>query len=127
MRKGFTLLELIIVIIILGVLATLGFTQYVKVVEKGRSAEAKAILGDIRTGQMAYHLEHNAFAASLADLPVSAPTVATTTHYFIYGATGTTATATRLIAGGKLPTGTVAYTVTIDYQNGTFSGSAGYY
>ena len=127
MKRGFTLLELIIVIIILGVLATLGFTQYVKVVEKGRSAEAKAILGDIRTGQMAYHLENNAFATSLDYLPVSAPTSATNTHYFIYAATGTNATATRLTTGGKPPTGQVAYTISIDYSAGTFGGSAGYY
>jgi len=40
-RKGFTLLELIVVIIILGILASLGFSQYIKMVEKGRSAEAR--------------------------------------------------------------------------------------
>jgi prepilin-type N-terminal cleavage/methylation domain-containing protein len=41
-KKGFTLLELIVVIVIIGVLATLGLTQYASMVERGRSAEAKA-------------------------------------------------------------------------------------
>ncbi|MBU0547795.1 MAG: prepilin-type N-terminal cleavage/methylation domain-containing protein, partial [Candidatus Omnitrophica bacterium] len=37
MRKGFTLIELIVVIIIVGILASVGMTQYTKVVEKGRA------------------------------------------------------------------------------------------
>lgn len=47
MKKGFTLLELIIVIIIIGILATLGLTQYARMVERGRGAEARQLLGNI--------------------------------------------------------------------------------
>ncbi|MDD5730533.1 MAG: prepilin-type N-terminal cleavage/methylation domain-containing protein [Candidatus Omnitrophica bacterium] len=134
MKKGFTLLELIIVVIILGVLATLGFTQYVKVVEKGRTAEAKAILGDIRTAENAYYLEYATYT-TLPNLPVGAPAVApactATTHYFGYNivaAAGTfTATATRCTSGGKTPNFTgAAYAVTLD-QGGNWSGTAGYF
>jgi prepilin-type N-terminal cleavage/methylation domain-containing protein len=49
MRKGFTLLELLIVIIIVGVLATIGFTQYTAVVERARGAEARQVLGQLRS------------------------------------------------------------------------------
>ncbi|MDD5130223.1 MAG: prepilin-type N-terminal cleavage/methylation domain-containing protein, partial [Candidatus Omnitrophica bacterium] len=45
MKKGFTLVELIIVVIIVGILASIGLTQYNKVVEKSRAAEARMILG----------------------------------------------------------------------------------
>ncbi|MFH1128419.1 MAG: prepilin-type N-terminal cleavage/methylation domain-containing protein [Candidatus Omnitrophota bacterium] len=127
MRKGFTLLELIIVIIIIGVLATLGFTQYTKVVEKGRAAEARAILGSLRTAERAYYLEYEAFTATLADLGIDAPAVCATTHYFSYAcalATGT-CTATRCIAGGKTPNAAVVYNKTLD-QAGVFGGTAGY-
>jgi type IV pilus assembly protein PilE len=48
-KIGFTLLELLIVIIIVGVLATIGFTQYTAVVERSRGAEARRILGQLRS------------------------------------------------------------------------------
>ena len=63
-RKGFTLLELVVVVIILGILATLGFTQYTKMVEKGRTAEAKMILGQIRTAQVAYNQQFGGFTTA---------------------------------------------------------------
>jgi len=47
--KGFTLLELIVVIIIIGILATLGFAQYTRMIERSRGAEARQVMGSIRT------------------------------------------------------------------------------
>ena len=129
MKKGFTLLELIIVIIIIGVLATLGFTQYTKVVERGRIAEARAILGSLRTAQQAYYLERGFYATTLTDLAVDAPTSAATTHYFIYRASNVSATATRCSTGQacKTPLAVAAYTITLNYAGGTWGGTAGYY
>lgn len=128
MRKGFTLLELIIVIIIIGVLATLGFSQYVRVVEKGRTAEAKAILGSLRTAQEAYNLEYGTYGV-VANLGVDAPAVADATHYFGYvclaGAVGT-CTATRSMAALKSPAGPMAYTISVD-STGVWSGTPGYF
>jgi prepilin-type N-terminal cleavage/methylation domain-containing protein len=128
MKRGFTLLELIVVIIILGVLATLGFTQYTKVIEKGRTSEAKMILGSIRTAQEAYNLEHGTYAANLDALPVQAPQACQNTHYFSYSATNTTATAARCTGNGKTPDTTGnGYNITLEYTTGTWGGTAGYY
>ena len=127
MRKGFTLLELIVVIIIIGVLGALGFIQYTKVVEKGRSAESKDILGQIRTAEEVYKQDNGVYTASIADLIVEAPTSCTATHYFTYGVSGTAGTATRCTSGGKTPTYATAYTITLNYATGVWGGSAGYY
>jgi len=127
MKKGFTLLELIVVIIILGILATLGFSQYMKMVEKGRSAEARMILGQIRTAQETYKLEQGSYATAIGSLPVDAPTACTTTHYFNYSADGTSGTATRCSSGGKTPNATTTYTITLNYSTGVWGGTAGYY
>ena len=127
MRKGFTLLELIIVIIIIGILGSLGFVQYTKMVEKGRAAEAKDVLGQIRTSQEAYKQQYGNYTTTLGDLAVGVPTTCTITHYFSFSSSTSAGTATRCTADGKNPAGPSAYTVSIDYVNGVWSGTAGYY
>ena len=126
MKKGFTLIELIVVIIIVGILASVGMTQYTKVVEKGRAAEARLILGSLRTAEVAENMESGTYK-DVAGLGVSAPTGCTTTHYFSYAcasATGT-CTATRCTSGGKTPDSATAYTKTVT-TTGVWGGSTGY-
>ena len=89
MKKGFTLLELVVVIIIIAILASLGFSQYTKVLEKMRTAEAKQNLGLIRKLQLAYYMENGAYASSVDDLGIGLPTGAgsgcnNTNFYFKY-------------------------------------------
>ena len=126
MRKGFTLIELIVVIIIVGILASVGMTQYTKVVEKGRGAEARLILGSLRTAEIAENQENGAYQ-TVANLGVSAPTACAATHYFSYScaAASGTCTATRCTGSGKTPDSTIAYTKTVDV-GGVWGGSAGY-
>jgi prepilin-type N-terminal cleavage/methylation domain-containing protein len=128
MRKGFTLLELIVVIIIIGILGALGFVQYTKVVERGRSAEAKDILGQLRTAEEAYSQEKGTYTGNIGDLMIEAPTSCTATHYFAYSTTSAVGTATRCTSNGKTPnlTGT-AYTITMTYATSAWGGSTGYY
>jgi len=117
MKKAFTLLELVVVIIILGILATLGFTQYGRMVERGRGAEARAILGDLRNLAFAYRLANGTITGiANADVNIGTatdqiPSACTPTHYFRYEISGYTAdpmfiaTAYRCVAGGKTPQG----------------------
>jgi type IV pilus assembly protein PilA len=127
MKRGFTLLELTIVIIIIGILAALGFTQYGKTIEKGRTAEAKAVLGALRTAETTYNQQYATYTATLDNLDVAAPGACTSTHYFAYAVASTgLGTATRCTSGGKVPTGP-DYSVTLDYASGVWSGTAGYY
>lgn len=57
MKKGFTLLELIIVIVVVGILVSLGVGTYGNVIENGRKAEARTSLGLLRKLQLAYYQE----------------------------------------------------------------------
>ncbi len=129
MRRGFTLLELVVVVIILGILATLGFTQYTKMVEKGRTSEAKMVLGQIRSAQQAYNMQYGSYTTVMANLSIQAPTAcaANGNHYFSYNVSATTGTARRCTANGKSPVAATQYRVTLTYGTGVFGGTAGYY
>ena len=124
MRQGFTLIELIVVIIIVGILASVGMTQYTKMVEKGRATEARVVLGSLRTAQIGQNFEYGSYAV-MASLGIGAPATCTTTHYFSYACTTDgTCTAIRCAAAGKTPN-TTAYTKNLTV-GGVWGGDAGY-
>ncbi|HQP91560.1 MAG TPA: prepilin-type N-terminal cleavage/methylation domain-containing protein [Candidatus Omnitrophota bacterium] len=80
-EKGFTLLELIIVVIVIGILASVALPRYIRTAEKGRVAEAKSILGSIRDAQIRYAAQWNNFTTVINNLDVSFQT-----KYFTYAA-----------------------------------------
>ncbi|MDD4940006.1 MAG: prepilin-type N-terminal cleavage/methylation domain-containing protein [Candidatus Omnitrophica bacterium] len=67
MRKGFTLLELIIVVIIIGLLATVGIGQYTKAIANAKNSQAKAVLGEMRKAAFAYQSLNGSWPTDAAD------------------------------------------------------------
>jgi prepilin-type N-terminal cleavage/methylation domain-containing protein len=59
--RGFTLIELMIVVTIIAVLATIAGTAYRRYMDSGRTAEAMAMLGEIRAKEEAYRAEFNIY------------------------------------------------------------------
>jgi len=71
--SGFTLTELLIVVIIIAVLATLSLPMLLKSIEKAKVGEAISNLNLIRTGQKIYFLETAEFSNTLNRLNIENP------------------------------------------------------
>jgi type IV pilus assembly protein PilE len=69
--RGFTLIELMIVIGILGVLAAIAFPNYMEHMMKSRRNEAKTLLMDIAARQEQYFLDNRSYTNNLANLRYS--------------------------------------------------------
>ncbi len=67
-RSGFTLIELMMVIAMVGVLAAIAFPSYTEMVEKGRVAEAKSDISAMMQTIERYYVGNNDYPNSLADI-----------------------------------------------------------
>ena len=61
-QKGFTLIELMIVIAIIGILAAIAIPNFLNYQCKAKQSEAKSNLGNIRTSEEAYFAEFDIYA-----------------------------------------------------------------
>lgn len=69
-KQGFTLIEILIVVIIIGVLAGLALPRYERAVENARVAEALKILSTIRSAEFQFASAHNRYTNNTADLNI---------------------------------------------------------
>ena len=62
-RKGFTLIELMIVVVIIGILAAMAIPRFMQTSGKSKKSEAKTILKQLYQLERAYFQEHDAYVA----------------------------------------------------------------
>jgi type IV pilus assembly protein PilA len=128
-RKGFTLVELAVVIVIIGVLAAFGVPRFLKSVERSKAAEAFSYLAAVRSAQERIQARNGTYADTVADLDIQFPTP----KYFTVGdvAPGTSGsmedswslTLTRVGASSGYGAYTVVFTnLGYDTENSTIQG-----
>ena len=74
---GFTLIELMVVVVIVGILAAVGYPSYQDHVKKGRRAAAQSFLLDVASKQQQFLIDARQYALGatfLTDLSLTAPT-----------------------------------------------------
>ena len=108
--RGFTLVELMIVVVIIGVLAALGTMGYRKWIGRARSGEAIAMLAEMSSKEQSYKLEFAAYlplrADNKPDLP--SPDEVETAFYPVFANSSTfdsTRTMTSIADSTKWPQG----------------------
>jgi len=66
-QKGFTLIELMIVVAIIGILAAIAIPNFLTYQAKAKSSEAKTNINGIRTSEVAFFAENGAYVAAVAN------------------------------------------------------------
>ena len=72
-RKGFTLVELAVVIIIIGVLAAFAVPRFLDSVERSKAGEAFNYLSAIRTAQERYQIRQGTYCDDITKLDIQMP------------------------------------------------------
>ncbi len=75
-KRGFTLIELTVVIIIIVILASVAIPQFTKILERTKVSAAKVRLAIIRTAEGVYFSIHNTYTDDFDELAQEVPEVA---------------------------------------------------
>ena len=125
LRQGFTLIEILIVVVIIGILATVAIPTYFKYVQKGYASDAKIQIKNIYMSADMYKQEKGEYPSDLSDMEDGyldlKPSVLEKWAFELdideSGETGTIVAASTDKMGGGADN-----VITYDIATGTFSG-----
>jgi prepilin-type N-terminal cleavage/methylation domain-containing protein len=87
-REGFTLVEVVITVVIIGVLAAFGVPQFLKSIERSKAAEAFNYLAAIRGAQERYIAKNGIYYSTATSLPNEGLDISQTLPTYFEGSVG---------------------------------------
>lgn len=78
-QRGFTLIEILVAVAIIGVLVGLALVSFAKQTRKARGSEAQAMMAALRVAEEQYHLENGTYLPTSTSEAVTHPTTPTKT------------------------------------------------
>lgn len=75
-QRGFTLIELMVAVAIVGILAAVAYPSYTSFIQRSRRADAAAVITMVVQAQERYRSNRNAYASELSDLGLTSANLA---------------------------------------------------
>ena len=107
-KRGFTLLEVLIVAVIVGILASIALPSYFSYIKRTNRSQAKQFLQDIANRQEQYRLDQRVYTTTLGSggLGMTTPTDVAVNYTFSAAITGNDCNGTAVVAPAYVLTAT---------------------
>lgn len=115
--RGFTLIEVLIVVALLGILAGIAYPAYTDYILRSKISEAIGNLSDMRTKMEQFFLDNRTYAGACTTATVAPLPSGDNARYFTYTCSNLGATSYLVTATGNASGGMSDFIYTIDQGN----------